>query len=97
MAERGSLETMARRDLDALLDEIGSDYRPGALEALSGADPEWRAELERVEREVGALYLTLCEADQAIADWRRAVAELVRLWRRVHEDRPVTDGLSDVA
>jgi hypothetical protein len=97
MAERGSLETMARRDLDALLEEIGNGYRPGALATLSGADPGWRAELERVEREVGALYLTLCEADQAIADWRRAVAELARLWRRVDEGRPVADALTDVA
>jgi len=97
MAPRGSLETMARQDLDALLEEIGSVYRPGALATLSADDTQWKADLERVEREVGALYLTLCEADQAIADWRHAVAQLARLWRRVHASRPVADPLSDVA
>jgi hypothetical protein len=102
MAQRGLLETMARRDLDALLTEVASGYRPGTLDTLDRADPEWRDALDRAEREVGALFLTLCEADQALADWRRAIAELSRLWRRVHDGeapsaRSLTESLADVA
>ena len=84
MATRGFLEIMVRADLDTLLDEIGRDYRAGALEAHTAADPAWRAALDQREREVGALYQTLGEADAAFLHWRRAVAELRSLWGRVH-------------
>ena len=85
MATRGFLESMARADLDTLLDAIGRDYQAGALEAHTAADLAWRAALDQCEREVGALYQTLCEADAAFLHWRRTVAELRSLWGRVHE------------
>ena len=85
MAGTGVLETIARTDLEALLDEVGRTYRPGALEALAVADPEWRGAVERAEREVGGLYEALREADLTLARWRRAVGELRRLWARAAE------------
>ncbi len=102
MAERGPLERMARRDLDTLLAEIGDGYEPGAVDARAEADPEWRDALDRAEREVGALFLTLCEADGALVDWRRAVSKLSRLWRQVRDQAPGVEApasrpLADVA
>ena len=81
----GLLEAMARADLDVLLEEIGCHYRSGAFEAMTAADPEWRAALDRAEAEVGGLFQTLCEADAALAEWHRAMATLSRLWREVHD------------
>jgi hypothetical protein len=85
MATMGILETLARGDLDTVLERIERDYSPGALEALAAADPSWRADLERAEREVGSLYAELREADLTVARWRRAVTDLTRLWARVRE------------
>ena len=53
-------------------------------------DPEWHAALERAEREVGALYARLCEADGTLERWREAIGELYRVWSRVNE-APVED------
>ncbi len=85
MNRTGLLETMAHEHLDALLAAVGAGYRPGAVEMLAAADPEWREALEQTEREVGALYGALCEADATLTRWRQAVGELYRLWARVHE------------
>ena len=85
MGRTGLLETMARADLDALLEAVGTGYRPGALGFLSASDPDWREALERTEREAGALYQALCEADATLTRWRQVVAEMYRLWARVHE------------
>ncbi len=85
MGRTGLLETMARADLDALLEALGAAYRPGALAFLSASDPDWREALERTEREAGALYQALCEADTTLACWRQVVSELYRLWARVHD------------
>lgn len=93
MERSGLLQTMARADLDALLDAVGTGYRPGTIELLSATDPEWREALDRVERDAGALYQALCEADQTLARWRQAVAELYRLWARVHEVPGVAEEL----
>jgi hypothetical protein len=95
----GILETMARADLDALLDEVGREYQPGALEAMATRDPEWRGALERVEREVGGLYAALREADQTLAQWRQAVGDLRRLWTRLAQANPEsrTGSLEEVA
>jgi hypothetical protein len=83
MATMGILETLARGDLDAVLDRIERDYYPGALESLTAADPLWRADLERAEREVGSLYEALREADLTLSRWRQAMTDLTRLWARV--------------
>ena len=88
MRSSGLLETMARTDLDALLDEIGEHYRPGAFEALEVDDPGWRGEVERKEAEVGQLYEALAKAYTLLVQWRHAMSELYRLWRRVEEVRP---------
>jgi uncharacterized damage-inducible protein DinB len=77
------LEAIARADLDALLRDVAEGYRAGSLDVLAARDPAWRDELERAEREVGALFQALCEADAALVEWRRAVADLARVWRRV--------------
>jgi len=99
MERVGLLGTMARADLDALLEAVGRDYRPGSLEILLANDLEWRVALEEAEREVGALYETLCEADATLARWRQAVGELYRLWRRVSEvpNAPEAPSLEEVA
>ena len=88
MRGSGLLETMARTDLDALLDEIGRHYRTGAFEALEMEDPGWRGEVERKEAEVGQLYEALARADTLLVQWRQAMSELYRLWRRVEEVSP---------
>jgi hypothetical protein len=91
IAERiGVLEAMARTDLDALLDRVASGYRPGALEAHSMVDPDWRGALDQAEREAGSVLRELRAADAALARWREALTELTRLWARVTEpgDRP---------
>ena len=85
MVRTGLLETMARADLDAVLEMVADGYRPGALDAMAAQDPEWRAALERAEREVGALYDALGEADLTLSRWRQAVAELYRVWSRVNQ------------
>ncbi|MBI3456923.1 MAG: hypothetical protein HY002_14195 [Candidatus Rokubacteria bacterium] len=99
MAATGLLETMARGDLDALVEEVGASYRAGALEALSVADPEWRDAVDRVEREVGGLYQALHEADLTWGRWCDAVAELRRLWARAGDVSPLSreGSLEDVA
>jgi hypothetical protein len=87
---------LARADLDALFEDLGRGYEPGALDRLSARDPEWRAELERAEAEVGGLYEALREADFTFARWRRAVTELRRLWARVEGARsPAEAGALD--
>jgi hypothetical protein len=85
MATMGILETLAREDLDAVLDGIERDYHAGALDTLTAADPAWRADLERTEREVASLYEALREADLTLSRWRRAMTDLTRLWARVGE------------
>jgi hypothetical protein len=97
MSGTGVLETMARADLDALVDELRREYRPGALDALA-RDPEWRGAIERAEQQVGSLYEAMREADQTLAQWRQAVGHLRRLWVKV-EHAPSADStsLSDVA
>ena len=97
MAAMGILETLARVDLEAMLDQIGRDYHPGALDALAAADPVWWAELERTEREVGSLFEALREADVTLIRWRRALTDLTRLWARVAEARPEPAALGEVA
>jgi hypothetical protein len=92
MARAGLLETMASADLDVLTGALGRGYRPGSTERLAAQDPAWHEEVERVEREVGALYGALCEADRTLLRWREAVAELYRVWARVNEP-PVEDAL----
>lgn len=87
MAGTGLLETLAKTDLDALLGDLRTRYRAGTLEALSARDPEWRAAVDRAEREVGGLYETLREADVTFSRWRVAVSELNRLCDRL-EDVP---------
>jgi hypothetical protein len=88
MAGTGPLETLAKTDLDALLEDLRARYRPGTLEALSARDPEWRAAVDRVEREVGGLYEALREADATVGRWRVAVIELSRLWGRLEDVPP---------
>lgn len=85
MKRTGLLEAMARADLEALMAAVAIGYRPGALDVLAANDPEWSVALDRAEREVGALYEALQEADATLARWRQAVAELSRLWMRVRE------------
>jgi len=99
MRQVGVLERMARADLDALVEAVAADYPGGALESLTVQDPAWRARLEAVEGEVGALYASLCEADAALARWRQAVGELHRLWRRVGDVSVLVEApaLEDVA
>ncbi len=98
MATTGVLEMLARADLDALLEDLARSYRPGALETLSAREPAWRAEIDRVEQEVGSIYEALREADGTFARWRQAVGELRRLWARVEEVRPSEGGvLEEVA
>jgi hypothetical protein len=98
MSGTGVLETMARADLDALVDELRREYRPGALDALAARDPEWRWAIERAEQQVGSLYEAMREADQTLAQWRQAVGHLRRLWVKA-EHTPSADStsLSDVA
>lgn len=88
MAGTGVLEMLAKADLDVLLEELRTRYRAGALEALSARDPEWRAALDRAEREVGGLYEALRAADATFTRWRVAMSELRRLWGRLEEVRP---------
>ncbi|MGH7267924.1 MAG: hypothetical protein ACREMB_24170 [Candidatus Rokuibacteriota bacterium] len=88
MIAQGLLEGMAHRELDALLEEIRQAYRPGALHTLASADPDWREAVERTEREVGALYQALADADRTVGRWHQAVGDLRRLWRRVGETEP---------
>ena len=100
MKDMGVLETMGRMELDAVVREIRDRYRPGALDALSAADPAWRVAVDRREREVGALYEALRDADATLVRWRRALAELARLWARVGSEvevEPVTPSLEQVA
>lgn len=85
MMRAGFLETMARADLDVLTAAVARGYRPGSAERLALADPVWREAVERAEHEVGALFAAVCEADGTLGRWRQAVAELYRLWVRVHE------------
>jgi hypothetical protein len=85
MTRMGLLETMARADLEALTAALGRDYRRGSAERVAAADPAWPAAVERAEREVGALYAALCEADGTLLRWRQAVAELYRVWARVND------------
>jgi hypothetical protein len=94
MAATGILETLARADLEAMLDQIGRRYTPGALDALTAADPGWREALERTEREVGSLYHALREADVTLLRWRRALGELTCLWARVAEAGDRVGGVS---
>jgi len=93
MATTGVLEMLARADMDALLEDLRRNYRPGALEALTARDPAWRAEIDRVEQEVGSLYAALREADGTFTRWRRAVGELRRLWARVEGVEPSESGI----
>jgi|RhiMetdeSRZDD1v2_1073273.scaffolds.fasta_scaffold433568_3 hypothetical protein len=95
MRTTGVLETLARTDLEALLDDVRTHYQAGRLEALSDRDPEWRAALERAEQEVGGLYEALRQADTTLTHWRRAVTELRRLWDRL--DAAAPESLSEVA
>ena len=90
MRRMGLLEGMARGDLEELIERVGSGYRAGSVELLTAEDPGWREALDRAEVEVGALYEALGEADVTLERWRRAMAELSRLWLRVAE-RPVAD------
>jgi hypothetical protein len=69
---------------------VGRGYRAGGVERLAVQDPLWREALEHAEREVGALYAELCQADATLLRWREAVAELYRVWSRVN-DAPVED------
>ena len=85
MRRAGLLETMASGDLEAVTRAVGRGYRPGSVERLAARDPEWHAALERAEREVGALYASLCEADGTLERWREAIGELYRVWSRVNE------------
>ena len=85
MERMGLLEVMARSDLAVLHEEVARAYTPGALEALAQADPGWRAELDRAEREAWELFEALREADATLLRWRRGMAELARLWLRVAE------------
>jgi hypothetical protein len=90
MRRVGLLETMASGDLEAVTLAVGRGYRPGSVERLAVQDPLWGEALERAEREVGALYSELCQADATLLRWREAVAELYRVWSRVN-DAPVQD------
>jgi hypothetical protein len=85
MRRAGLLETMASSDLEVLTQAVDRSYRPGSVERLMAHDPAWRAAVERAEREVGALYAELCQADETLRRWREAVAELYRVWVRVNE------------
>jgi hypothetical protein len=85
MRRAGLLETMASGDLEAVTRAVGRGYRPGSVERLAARDPEWHAALERAEREVGALYARLCEADGTLERWREAIGDLHRVWSRVNE------------
>jgi hypothetical protein len=85
MRRAGLLETMASGDLEAVTRAVGRGYRAGSVERLAVQDPLWREALERAEREVGALYAELCQADATLLRWREAVAELYRVWSRVNE------------
>src|SRR5262245_14026200 len=90
MRRAGLLETMASGDLEAVTRAVGRDYQSGGVERLAARDPEWRAALDRAEREVGRLYADLCQADATLGRWREAVGELYRVWSRVN-DTPVDD------
>jgi hypothetical protein len=82
MVGTGIIETIARGDLEALLDDVSRRYQPGALESLAHADPAWRGAVDEAEREAARLYEALREADLTLAQWRQAVADLRRLWER---------------
>jgi hypothetical protein len=90
----GVLEALARAELDALLDRVAAVYRPGTLEALSVADPAWRASLDQAECEAGRILRELRSADAALRSWRGVLDELARGWERVTEPHtaPETDG-----
>jgi hypothetical protein len=83
MRRMGLLEGMGRAEMTDLVERLGSRYQPGAVERLTAEDPAWREALDRAEAEVGALYDALREADVTLERWRRAMAELSRLWLRV--------------
>jgi hypothetical protein len=85
MGGTGFLEAMARADLEAITAAVAQGYRGGSAERLAEHDPAWREALDRTEAEVGALFVALCEADATLLRWRRAVAELYRLWARLRE------------
>jgi hypothetical protein len=95
MGTTGVLQTLARADLDALVDGVRTRYQAGSLEAMSDRDPEWRAALDQVERELGELYEALREADATLTRWRRGVGELRRLWDRL--DTVPSESLGEVA
>lgn len=98
MTGAGLIETIARGDLEALLDDVSRRYRPGALEALASADPDWRVAVDGAEREAARLYEALREADLTLARWRQAVGELRRLWERAAAAGPrEVPALDDVA
>lgn len=95
MERAGLLETMARADLEAVVEAASAGYHPGTLDLLNALDPGWRAALDRAEREVGALYAGLCQADVTLRRWRQAVGELRRLWLEVRESP--AEALDEVA
>jgi hypothetical protein len=95
METTGVLETLARADLEALLADVRTRYQAGLLEAMSDRDPEWRAALDRAERDVGGLYAALREADTTLTHWRQAVGRLRRLWDRL--DATAAESLGEVA
>jgi hypothetical protein len=98
MAATGIIETIARGDLEVLLDEVSRHYQPGALEALADADPAWRGAVDHAEREAARLYEALREADLTLAQWRQRVADLRRLWERATASgAPPLPALDDVA
>jgi hypothetical protein len=98
MTGAGVLETIARVDLEALWEEVGRRYEPGALEVLVRSEPEWSGAVDRAEAEVGGLYEALREADRTLARWREAVGELRQLWGRAGSRVASAEGpLSDVA
>jgi hypothetical protein len=90
MKAMGVLEAVARGELEAVLDAAAQGYRPGGLEALSAADPAWRAALDRAEQEAGLVLAQLRAADRALLHWRATLAEVARLWQRL-EDAPVPE------
>ena len=85
MRRAGLLETMASNDLEILTQAVGRRYRTGSVDRLLAQEPAWREDVERAEREVGALYAELCAADATVRRWREAVTELQRVWSRVNE------------
>jgi hypothetical protein len=93
MAQTGFLQALADADLEALTAALARGYRSGSAERLARRDPAWWEAVEGAEREVGALYGALREADGTLLRWRQAVAELYRLWARVREESQAGDAL----